>query len=405
MQKDMDEPITPKKQKSTKNLYQRALFWIFYAITFYPLWWFWVAFWVIVLCLDKEARGFATNKTGIFVAFVVLLLSFATYSQINNIMQETARQQEKTAEEELERGRDYYLNVTTENSLVYDCEIDITSSMPRCKGQPFSGTFSNYDTVKLKCGQSDANVENNTFSCNAYGYISDGLYKTELYNADLLRNGIDTEITFSIYNNILREEVATKKVAVHYNLSDSDIEFITQKHETWLVEYQEYKRKMEEEAAEKKREQERKKQEEEEKKKQKEEEQKKQEEDKSSNQSNPSSNSSSSSSNSNQTYKWKQLESNGTCASNAKLCYVIDSSSGYSSYGYGTVKGRIVNNTGKNINYMQVTFDVYNGAGAKIGDCIDNIAGLPSSDTWAFEAYCTGWDSGSQLKNLDITWY
>lgn len=104
-------------------------------------------------------------------------------------------------------------------------------------------------------------------------------------------------------------------------------------------------------------------------------------------------------------YKWKKIDDGETCPNNADLCYIIDDAHGYTNYGYGTVSGRVINNTGKDASYMQISFSIYNASGAKTGDCWDNVSGLTAGKTWVFEAYCTSWNSGGSYGDLNISWW
>ena len=104
-------------------------------------------------------------------------------------------------------------------------------------------------------------------------------------------------------------------------------------------------------------------------------------------------------------YKWKALNDDGSCPNNADLCYIIDKAHGYTDYGYGTISGRVINNTDKDAHYMQISFSLYNASGAKTGDCWDNVSGLAAGKTWVFEAYCTSWNSGGTYSDLNISWW
>lgn len=116
-----------------------------------------------------------------------------------------------------------------------------------------------------------------------------------------------------------------------------------------------------------------------------------------------SSSPSGSSSSSSQQYIFKNIKEGESCPSNAKFCHIPGNSTGYADYGWGTMRGKIINNSGKNYSYLQITADVYSSAGSKIGDCWGNTSGLAAGGTWEYEAYCDGWGHGVSLKNGDIS--
>lgn len=116
-----------------------------------------------------------------------------------------------------------------------------------------------------------------------------------------------------------------------------------------------------------------------------------------------SSSSPSSSSSSSQKYVLKTISAGESCPSNAKFCNISGKSEGYPAYNYAHMRGTIINNSGRSYSYLQITADVYNAAGSKIGSCWDNISGLAVGETWEYDAYCDAWVSGASVKNGDVS--
>lgn len=323
------------------------------------------------------------KKHQVLVAFMVIIMSFGMMFLLALIA--PSKPESELEQTDAADDRSYELSFN-ESEYEFDCN---TSDGKYCQTRIVNGTYSKYDGISVEGDfYSDCSTNGAEFECEIKGRLYD-YYAVENFNLSLLPNTMEEIFTISLEEgDYFGETYISKKITVKYNLSDRDKKLIEAAQKTWLKEEQEREAKKKEE-------------------------EKNQVSNNSSNSSNSSSSSSSNSSSnsdsntnySNQTYEWKQLEANGSCASNAKLCYAIDSSLGYASYNYGTVKGRIVNNSGKKASYIMLTLDIYNSAGAKVGDCYDTTSGLPAGDTWAFEAYCTGWASESVIKNLDITWY
>lgn len=68
-----------------------------------------------------------------------------------------------------------------------------------------------------------------------------------------------------------------------------------------------------------------------------------------------------------------------------------------------TISGEAINN-GEDYEYVQLTFDLYDESGSKVGDALDNTNGLEEGQTWRFEAM--GMDSSASSFELnDITAY
>lgn len=62
---------------------------------------------------------------------------------------------------------------------------------------------------------------------------------------------------------------------------------------------------------------------------------------------------------------------------------------------YGaTVNGYVTNNTDKAVtNYVQITFDALDSAGANLGTCLANTNTIDANGKWKFQATCTGTSS------------
>lgn len=113
--------------------------------------------------------------------------------------------------------------------------------------------------------------------------------------------------------------------------------------------------------------------------------------------------SSSSKIDSSKSYKLATINAGESCPSNVQFCNISGNSTGSAKYGYGTMRGQIINNTGKDYSYIQITAEIYSSAGAKIGDCWGNTAGLKAGATWQYEAYCNAWGTNAKLANGNIS--
>ena len=101
---------------------------------------------------------------------------------------------------------------------------------------------------------------------------------------------------------------------------------------------------------------------------------------------------------------WKRLSSGDeTC--DAMACVVVDNASGNSQYGYGEIEGRALNNTGKDLSYMAVTFGIYNENGVKLNTCLANVSGLAYGETWQFSAPCTTWTANTKYKLESVEYF
>ena len=98
---------------------------------------------------------------------------------------------------------------------------------------------------------------------------------------------------------------------------------------------------------------------------------------------------------------WKWLKDDSAC--DALACVKVDSTEFNSTYGYGHIYGRAINNSGKDFSYIAVNFGLYDGD-VKTGSCIANQNYLSNGTTWSFEAVCTG-TSGASYKVENVTYY
>ncbi len=69
-----------------------------------------------------------------------------------------------------------------------------------------------------------------------------------------------------------------------------------------------------------------------------------------------------------------------------------DNHKGYvDEYGFSYyIEGYVTNNTDKEYEYVDITFDVYDEEGNNIGSCWDNNSGLDPKGRWKFKAICSG---------------
>lgn len=62
--------------------------------------------------------------------------------------------------------------------------------------------------------------------------------------------------------------------------------------------------------------------------------------------------------------------------------------------------GILKNNSGKDLNYVQITFAVKDADSNKLGAAMANVNNLKAGDTWKFEAMSFSTDEG-QIIDLD----
>lgn len=292
----------------------------------------------------------------------------------------------------VEKNRDYYINAP--ETVSYVCNAKESTHVLSCEEQHVEGDFSNYDTVELERSY-DYEINGSKFTRNIQSSINPSLYKTNDFDASNLGKGFDMTTSLSLKNIILNEVVASRTIRVHYDFNESDIQLISKWHDNWVSEEAEKAAKAQQEAEEKaRREAEEKAAREEAERKKAEEEAARQAEEEARKQAEKEASTH---------YKIKIIDEGEKCPSNAEYCYISGEASGYTKYGYGYARGKIINNTGKKLSYIQVSLGIYNASGSKVGDCWDNLSGLNEDGIWTFEAYCTAWPQGALLRDLDIS--
>jgi hypothetical protein len=77
------------------------------------------------------------------------------------------------------------------------------------------------------------------------------------------------------------------------------------------------------------------------------------------------------------------------------------------SEGFGTlyISGTLRNVGDSDYDYVQISFSVFDDSGAKIADALANTSGLPSGQSWKYEALAPGSDGAESYKLQDITAY
>jgi len=184
--------------------------------------------------LSENDRRYLKNKKDSFIdkikdhklltIFICLITFFVIKETITSIIRENT-----------EKSRDYYVT-TNEDSYEFNCDIDKTESDTwlYCSKQTISGTFSNYDTVEFDWGSS-YKISDGNFTKTLKTSIPTSYYQTENFDKDSLKRYFEVTEPITLTNKVLRKTVAEKKIDVKYNLSDSDIELIAQKHDEWVV--------------------------------------------------------------------------------------------------------------------------------------------------------------------------
>lgn len=72
-------------------------------------------------------------------------------------------------------------------------------------------------------------------------------------------------------------------------------------------------------------------------------------------------------------------------------------------YGNLSVDGSIINNSGKDLTYVQITFALYDSDGAQIGTAVANINNLTKDSVWKFSAVPLTMDSFETFELADIS--
>ena len=71
-------------------------------------------------------------------------------------------------------------------------------------------------------------------------------------------------------------------------------------------------------------------------------------------------------------------------------------------YGYITIYGGVGNASKTDYSYVEIVYSIYDDAGNKTGDAIDNIMGLKSGERWRYEAFGYA-ANGSKYKFKSVT--
>lgn len=102
-------------------------------------------------------------------------------------------------------------------------------------------------------------------------------------------------------------------------------------------------------------------------------------------------------------YTWRLLRDGETTCSNARICIKVDEAK-TGNYGFGSITGRAINNTGKRLSYAQISFGLYKEE-TKTGSCFANVNYLDAKGTWSFNAVCTDSGGGDTYKVEDISYW
>ena len=336
----------------------------------------------------------ADNKKKILIAIIVVIIISIPISIISMLVMKSQTEADIAAH-----------SISIDNAeggeITVDCNI--VEGSRNCEKVKISGTYTNGRSGYIPVAEND-DVEISLKGDNGFYLSYDATLESS--TADIQEKAIKICFgsSWSYHYCSSSSSYPTYNLIVNVNVSESD------RQKVKVLEEQEEQQRQEEE---------RKKQEEEEARKAEEEARKAEEEARKAEQqansssssgsssqsssSGSSSPSSSSSSSSSQQYLLKTINEGESCPSNAKFCNIAGESSGYTKYGYGYMRGKLINNTGKNYSYVQITAEIYNSSGAKIGDCLDNTSGLSAGGVWAYEAYCTSWASGATIKNGSVS--
>lgn len=157
--------------------------------------------------------------------------------------------------EAIERGRNYYINISDE--FIFDCnaKFDNSTKSIKCGEREISGNFSNYESVILRSEGTEQGliVNQDKFTRKIPQVnISSSYYKTEKYSNSTIKSVFSkaTE-SIEIYNTVLNEQVAKKIVTIHWRFSEADYKLFSKKNEEWKAQEAERKAKKEQERKEK----------------------------------------------------------------------------------------------------------------------------------------------------------
>lgn len=337
----------------------------------------------------------ADNKKKILIAIIVVMIISIPISIISMLVMKSQTEADIAAH-----------SISIDNAeggeITVDCNI--VEGSRNCEKVKISGTYTNGRSGYIPVAEND-DVEISLKGDNGF-YLS---YNTTLESstADIQEKAIKICFgsSWSYHYCSSSSSYPTYNLIVNVNVSESDRQKVKALEEQEEQQRQEEERKKQEEEEARKAEEEARKAEEEARKA----ERQASSNSTSSNTSSSSGSASSSSSSSNtnidstKSYILATIKEGEKCPSNVKFCNIAGKSEGYPAYNYGLMRGKLINNSGKNYSYLQITADIYNSAGSKIGSCWGNISGLKAGETWEYEAYCDAWASGASIRNGDVS--
>lgn len=132
----------------------------------------------------------------------------------------------------IEKNRNYFINIDDE--FTFDCNLserEHNTSYIGCEDRIISGTFSNYNTVRIDATE----YQSDTFRETIYYSVSKSLYERDDFDINSVGDELTTTTRIDLYNEILETDVANKTVKIHFKLSEKDKELIIKKHNDWKV--------------------------------------------------------------------------------------------------------------------------------------------------------------------------
>ncbi len=96
-----------------------------------------------------------------------------------------------------------------------------------------------------------------------------------------------------------------------------------------------------------------------------------------------------SNSNNNNSFNPSTQATSASNTDNENPLEVINWKWGQNEYGSAEIIGTVKNNSGKEISYAQVEFNLYDKQGAQVGSAMDNIDNIEPYGTWKFKALVT----------------
>ena len=105
------------------------------------------------------------------------------------------------------------------------------------------------------------------------------------------------------------------------------------------------------------------------------------------------------------THNWANISRYEDSDITAKFYYEVTGASRNTTLGYGSIKGTVLNNSGKDISYASIEFGLYDSNGVKHASCYDNISNLAKDAKWGFDATCATWENGWSYRIEELKWY